>query len=498
MLTSLSVIYMLEMDKMIKKIKGLIMSSRRNMIGVVVIGLAVLGAIGYLIFGGNGNGEIVIATKRDLVETVKISGRVEADIVSDMGWPVSGIVRAVKVKAGDRVFAGQQLAVLDLGTLYADLRSARAEVAIRRAELANLQIDLTAVKRQQDTLVESAYRTLLSASLEAEPASASYTQTPPTITGTYFGAEGIYKIIIDRNSSGGANNIKLRTFGVEKTEQIEVSDTTATALGTKGLYISFADDLTDYANTTWYVTLPNPKSSVYTTNRNAYEEATRERSAALSSAEANLRQGAEGDSIAKAQLEKTEAEVARIAAEIGQRVLAAPFAGVVTVVNIDLGESASANTTALSIISAGELEVKVDLPEIDSVKVKIGDMATITIDALDSELALPAKVVSVNRAETIVDGVPVYEARLVFDNKNATIASGMTADVVITTSKKDEVLSLPARAVSYRTDGTPFVITLPAKGKQLEKEVVLGLRSTDGYFEIKAGVVAGEQVLVAK
>ena len=40
---------MLEMDKMIKKIKGLIMSSRRNMIGVVVIGLAVLGAIGYLI-----------------------------------------------------------------------------------------------------------------------------------------------------------------------------------------------------------------------------------------------------------------------------------------------------------------------------------------------------------------------------------------------------------------------------------------------------------------
>ncbi|OHA58219.1 MAG: hypothetical protein A2571_03085 [Candidatus Vogelbacteria bacterium RIFOXYD1_FULL_44_32] len=489
---------MLEMAQMLNKIKKLIMASRRNMIGAVVIGLAILGTIGYLILGGNGNGEIVVATKRDLVETVKISGRVEADIVSDMGFPVSGIVRTVKVKAGDRVWAGQQLAVLDLGTLYADLRSARAEVAIKRAELANLQIDLTAVKRQQDTLVESAYRTLLSASLEAEPASASYTQTPPTITGTYFGAEGTYKIIIDRNSSGGANGIKLRTFGVEKTEQIEVSDTTATALGTKGLYISFADDLTDYANTTWYVTLPNPKSSVYATNRNTYEEAIRERSAALSSAEANLRQGVGGDSIAKAQLEKTEAEVARISAEIGQRVLVAPFAGVVTVVNIDPGESASANTTALAMISAGELGVKVDLPEIDSIKVNIGDLATVTIDALDSELALPAKVVAVNRAETMVDGVPVYEARLALTAKNATIASGMTADVTITTGKKDGVLSLPARAIRYRTSGTPYILTISRGGKQIDKEVALGLRSTDGYIEIKAGVVAGEQVLVAK
>ncbi|MDQ5958015.1 MAG: Biotin lipoyl 2 protein [Patescibacteria group bacterium] len=482
----------------LEKIKSLVMASRRNVIISGFLVVVFIGLVLFLIFGGNGNGEIVSADKKDLVETVKISGRVEADIVSDMGFAVTGIVRAVNVKEGDNVFAGQSLASLDLGTLYAQLRSARADVAIKRAELANTQIDLSAVKKKQDTLVESAYRTLLSSGLEAEPSSSTYTQTPPVVSGTYLGPEGRYKVIINRKSAGSVNDLELRTFDLESTPTVEISKTTATKLGTRGLYVSFSDDLTDYHDTIWYINLPNPKSTVYADNRNAYEEAVRERTSAIQTAESNLREGLNGDSIAKAQLERAEAEVSKIDAEIGERVISAPFAGVVTAVNIDPGESASANASAISIMSAGELGVKVDLPEIDSIKVNIGDTATVTIDALDSELSLPARVVSVNRSETIVDGVPVYEARLAFDTKTEQIASGMTADVVITTGRKDNVLAVPARAVRYRTDGVPYVVTIGRGGKETEKEVALGLRSTDGYIEIKAGLLGGEQVAIAK
>lgn len=460
----------------------------------LIVGIGVLGSVIALVAGsGRSRDEIITVETRNITDTVQIAGRVEADIVADLGFEVAGTVKDVLVKTNNRVAKGDRLVSLDLGTLSAELASARASAAIAYAELQNTKINLAAIQAKQDTLVASAYKQLLSDDLVVEPDSQSYTQTPPIITGRYNGAEGRYKIIIDRELQ---SEYSIRTFGVEQSGPVKISKTGPTALGANGLYITFPDAVDEYVNTIWYVSIPNTKGSSYVANLNAYEESLRARDEAINEARESIRMQEAGSSIAEAELQKAQAEVARIEALIGQRVLRAPFDGTVTAVSVDPGESIAIGDKAVSVISEGVLGVKIDLPEVDSVKVQVGNKATITLDPFGTSTVFTGTVVSVDRSETIVDGVASYEARVVFDSQDDRIVSGMTADVTIVTRSQDNVVAIPARAITYNEQGKPFVRVLVGK-KMEQKEVVVGLRGSDSYVEILAGLQPGQQVVIS-
>ncbi len=461
------------------------------------------GAIVILVVGGfaafkNGNGEheIFSVERRNIVDEVILAGSVQADIVSDLGFEASGAVRSVFVKEGDAVTQGTVLAQLSLGTLLADLQSAQADVLIRRAELANTTTNLDTIRQKQDTLVANALSELLSDDLIAEPQSSTYTQTPPVITGRYSGGEGVYKLRV----IGSAQQSKqfLAVFGLEQPEPVAISKTGTTPIGTRGLSVSFPDDISSYEDTTWLVVLPNEEGASYAVNYSAYLSAVDERNRAVEEAEADIRAQEAGSSIAEAQLAQAEASVARIQAQISERTLIAPFDGIVTSVSIDPGESVSTGSPAISLISQGGFGVEIDLPEVDSVKVRVGNKATITLDAFGENVVFGGTVVSVNRAETLVDNVAVYEARIAFDTTDERIASGMTAEARIVTEERKDVLAVPARAIKYREDGTPFVLVQQSDGSDpVEKELVLGLRGSDAMFEVRAGLSSGDQVLIA-
>jgi multidrug efflux pump subunit AcrA (membrane-fusion protein) len=147
-------------------------------------------------------------------------------------------------------------------------------------------------------------------------------------------------------------------------------------------------------------------------------------------------------------------------------------------------------------ISNDGFGVEVDLPEIDSIKVRSGNPVAIELEAVPGEL-FEGVIASVNRTETIIDGVSVYEARIAFtDSDDERIVSGMTADVAITTDTREDVLVLPARAIRYRVDGSTYVLVgTDAKDPQ-EVDVVTGLRGSDGYTEILGGLNEGDNVIV--
>ncbi len=458
-------------------------------------GALILVLIGTIIFGGNGNGNraLALVERRTISEDVRVSGTVEANTVSDLGFEASGVVRDIAVSVNDTVYQGQLLASLGLGTLAAELQAAQADLAIKRAEVANTGINLDTIREKYDTLVTNARIKLYSEGLVAEPGSSTYTETAPTITGRYIGSEGKYKFVI--RAGNQSDESELYAFDMEDVEPVEISKTGATPVGENGLFVSFPSEPTDYEDTSWYVTIPNKNSSLYASNYSAYQDALKERQRAIEDAEAEPRTEQAGSSIADAELARAEAEVARIQALIGERMLRAPFAGTITAVAIDPGESVSASVSALSLISNDGLGVEIDLPEIDSIKVKNGNPAVVTLDALGADEALNARVVSVNRTETLVDGIAVYEARLAFDNQDPRIASGMTADVAITTNKRDNVLALPIRAFRFREDGTPYVTILEDE-KEREVEVGMGLRGSDGYVEVTAGLIEGQNVII--
>ena len=116
------------------------------------------------------------------------------------------------------------------------------------------------------------------------------------------------------------------TFGLEKTEKL-IKDEGSTELGTKGLYISFPDDVDTYEGTVWYLDIPNKASGEYLANLNAFNEAKDERDLAIKDAEFEYKKilNEEGGSDGVAQ-----AEIEKIRAEIRKNTIYAPFSGKVT------------------------------------------------------------------------------------------------------------------------------------------------------------------------
>jgi multidrug efflux pump subunit AcrA (membrane-fusion protein) len=334
---------------------------------------------------------------------------------------------------------------------------------------------------------------LYSEDLVAEPNSSTYTQAAPVISGRYTGQTGTYKLTVRSGKQRSEN--ELYVFDMEDTEPVEINKTGPTPLGTQGLFISFPDAISSYQETTWYVTIPNTKSASYGEVYSAYQSAIAERDRAIEEAQADLRSAQEGGSIAAAELAQARAEVARIQALIGERTLRAPFAGIVTDVAIDPGESVTVGAPAISLISNDGFGVEVDLPEVDSIKVKQDDHTSVKLDAFGDTVLL-GTVVSVNRTETLVDGISIYEARIAFDEADERIASGMTAEVSIVTDEKQDVLALPARAIRRRDNGAPYVVIKDAEGNEHETDIAEGLRGSDGFVEIRSGLAEGAVVIV--
>lgn len=469
------------------------LTQKPKVVGGVALAVIALGLFIYM-RSGSGEEQLLTVAPGPFIQQVSVSGTVVATDEVDLSFAESGRVEQISVKVGDKVVRGQQLASLSMGTLLADLRSAQADLALKRAEANNTEVSLDRVRKQQDAIVASAYRTLLSEGLAAVSSSNSVTASAPTLSGLYEGAEGTYKIAIDRTEQISANDAELRTFDLERTGPTEVLKTEPTPLGTRGLYIDFPDDLEDYFNTTWYITIPNTRSSEYQINYNAYQEALRTREKEVSAAEAELRRETTESTIAEAEIARAEAAVARIEAQIRDRMLYAPFTGVVTDVPIKLGGNAAANASAITLISDAMLQIESFVPEINVPLIAVGDTAVVTLDAYGSDVPFEAKVVFIDPAETVRDGVSTYRAKLEFTTRDERVRSGMTANVTITTEEKEGVISVP-RGVVLDREGKK-VVRVVAGGETVEREVVLGSVSSLGQVEIVSGLATGEQVLL--
>lgn len=471
--------------------------SRAQVLWTVGIIIVVLIAA-FTFFGKNttGNEQTFTVKRGDFVKDVSVSGKVVASENVDLSFAETGRVASLPVKVGDQVLKGQTLASLAVGTLLSDLQAARANLAQKRAENSNTADNLEKVQKEQDTLVASAYAKLLSNDLAAVPNSSNLSIDQPIITGLYNGTEGRYKIIVRRNNAS-SDDYELSVFELENVRDIEVLNDEPTPLGNKGLFISFPDNLSAYKDTVWYVTIPNTKSATYLSVYNQYQEALRTRDREIANAGAVVTQNNLGLTVSEAEIQSAEAEVARVQAEIAERTIFAPFSGIITTVNSKIGSIASANEVAISLISADTLQIESYVPEIHIPFIKVGDQAVITLDAYGSEVPFAARVISIDPAETMRDGVSTYRAKLEFAQKDDRIKSGMTANVVISSEKKTDVISIPQGAVTNR-DGKKIVMVRENEKAELSERVVTtGGISSFGEVEILSGLAEGDVVVIS-
>lgn len=138
--------------------------------------------------------------------------------------------------------------------------------------------------------------------------------------------------------------------------------------------------------------------------------------------------------------------------------------------------------------------IKLDISETDIVKVKPGQSAEIKLDAFPDR-TFTGHVDRVDTITTPTASVVNYSVYVVIDNPAEDIQSGMTADVDITVSSKDNALIVPSSAVKPY-EGGRAVRVVGDKGEVEYIPVQVGARG-NGHTEILSGIDEGTQVIVA-
>ena len=143
-------------------------------------------------------------------------------------------------------------------------------------------------------------------------------------------------------------------------------------------------------------------------------------------------------------------------------------------------------------IGKSELEIEVDIPESDIAKIKVGQNTEITLDSFGDDKVFRGTVTFIDPAETIIQDVVYYQVKVQFSDGKDNVKPGMTANVIIKTKEKSDVLKVPIRAVKQK-NGNKIVQILVDKKVQ-EKQVTTGLRG-DEFIEIVSGLEPGREVI---
>jgi multidrug efflux pump subunit AcrA (membrane-fusion protein) len=152
------------------------------------------------------------------------------------------------------------------------------------------------------------------------------------------------------------------------------------------------------------------------------------------------------------------------------------------------GSSGSSSSSAFAVLSnLSSMQLVVALSESEIIHVKDGQIATVTVEALEGR-KLAAHVSEVAIESTSSSGAVSYDVTFQLDQMESGLKPGMsaTAEVVI---KQAEGVNVPTSAISAGQ------VTVERNGKQVRQRVVTGLAGNSSTI-IVSGLQAGETVVL--
>jgi macrolide-specific efflux system membrane fusion protein len=129
--------------------------------------------------------------------------------------------------------------------------------------------------------------------------------------------------------------------------------------------------------------------------------------------------------------------------------------------------------------------------ESDISKLKVGQPATVTLDALTG-VQLGAHVTAISTVGTTSSSVVSYAATLTLDQADSRVKPGMSASASVIVSQAQGV-TVPNSAVSG--SGSIATVTLLRNGQKTQQQVAVGLKG-DSRTQIVSGLSAGDQLAV--
>ena len=137
---------------------------------------------------------------------------------------------------------------------------------------------------------------------------------------------------------------------------------------------------------------------------------------------------------ALAEVDRAQAVVDQLVAQLAQATLVTPISGTVIKVDTAVGETVTPGQTIIVIADLSNMRIETtDLSERDIPAIQIGQIASVFIDALDD--TFQGKVVDIDRQSETVGGDVTYKVTIKLDQQPAGLRWGMSAEVEIQTEQ---------------------------------------------------------------
>src|SRR3989338_654891 len=478
-------------------------------------------------------------------EVVMVRGEVVARQEFDLGFPFSGTIEGVFVKEGQTVNRNAPLMKLETTDFELEIKKLEAVLDQKRAVLEKLiagaapediQVLETKVSNAEVALKESKNNLvdkLRDAFIKSDDAIRSkvdqFFNSPRSSDPKLNFSLADSQVKTDFERERTLIEILLVSWKLE-TDRLTASDNLAsfTDAAKKNLaqiksfldkaalilsVITASSNLSQTTIDTYRSDISTARANINTaiTNLSAAEEKLRtaESGVFLAQKELAAKKAAariEDVEIAKAQIREIENQIAITEEKIKKSFIYAPGGAKILKVNFEKQEFYTAGQVAVS-LSASDYKIQADVSELEIVKVRDidseaeqarygagGNDVLARFDALPGQ-EFKGKVIFIEPKEIIKEGDKYYRVNVYLDKFAESLRPGMSADLIIFISFKDEALKIPELAI-YDKGGKKFVKILK-DNQQKEIEVETGISDGENV-EVISGLVEGQIVIVSQ
>ena len=381
------------------------------------------------------------------------SGNLAPVSETDLNFKSSGILTGLYVQAGQHVHDGQLLAEIDSSSASVALQEAEASLQAAQAKLAATEAN------------PSGSSSVGGSSTGAQASAAAY--VGPTGASGVSGSSGTSGA---SGTNGSTTPSSTKKPAAAKSKSTSTSTDSAVTQATDAANIASAQAGVSSAE----LTVKSDKSALAGTKLYAPSAGT---IASVS--------GAVGDEVTAGT---GSGSSAANAGSSGSG--AASASGASSAASSASSSSSGSGFIVLANLSSMELVVSVSESDIGSIKV--GQPATISVDALpDEEFA--AKVTAISLLSSDTSGVVSYSVTIKLTQNSSQLKPGMTATATVITGQVNNAINVESAAISSR--GTDSTVTVDKNGKMTVTPVITGLVGASST-QIVAGVATGEELAI--
>jgi len=194
----------------------------------------------------------------------------------------------------------------------------------------------------------------------------------------------------------------------------------------------------------------------------------------------------------KANAEAFAANLRVLEQQVAFKRVTAPFPGIITARNTNVGDLIVANNTGMEMFhiqQTNPLRIYFRVPQANVTDVRVGQ----SIDVVFSDLAktLPAKVATTS--ESITPNSRTLLVELHMDNPNNEVQPGSYAQVRLTSGSLGQIVTLPNNTLLFRTQGLQVGVVKPDNTVEL-RDIKVG-RDFGTTIQIVQGVTPSDRVI---